>query len=179
MNYYINHLTARSLLQRRAGRTVGNVAVLSLLRMAPGAGVLCRSPAAPRPPGSSAARLAAACDAVERRLQTAADLLLLTSDPRPLTASSLPRCRDAAAGRARALYLLVRDVAALLQAGVSPADQLTEALTQLGQLGVELTESCAQAGYLAAVALPGCRPAHQGPVHRYQLCSAAAEVDTG
>ena len=141
--------------------------------------MLSRSPPAPRPPSSSATRLAAACDAVERRLQTAADLLLLTSDARPLTPASLPRCRDAAAGRARSLYLVVRDVAALLQAGASQTDQLAEALTQLGQLGVELTESCAQAGYLAAVALPGCRPAHQGPVDRYRLYSAAAEVDTG
>ena len=169
--------------QRRAGRTVGNAVVLSLLRMAPGAGVTPGR--SPRPSGAAAARLSAACDAVERRLQTAADLLLLTSDARPLTATpgdspaTLPRCRDAAAGHARALYLVVRDIAALLQAGASHADQLAEVLAQLGELGVELTESCAQAGYLAAVALPGCRPAQQGPVDRYRLCRAAAEVDTG
>ena len=156
--------------------------VLSLLRMAPGS--VCRWQPAPRPAGAAATRLAAACDAVERRLQSAADLLLLTSDARPVSwpaggAPPLTRCRDAAAGRARALYLVARDIAALLQAGASHADQLAETLTQLGELGVALTESCAQAGYLAAVALPGCAPAHQGPVDRYQLCRAAAEVDTG
>ncbi|KAF0308454.1 Talin rod domain-containing protein 1 [Amphibalanus amphitrite] len=166
-----------------AGVTVGNAVVLSLLRMAPGSGTGCRSPPAALPSGAAGTRLAAACDAVERRLQTAADLLLLTSDARPVSGAGggppLPRCRDAAAGRARALYLVARDIAALLQAGAGHADRVTQALAQLGELGVALTESCAEAGYLAAVALPGCAPALQGPVDRYQLCRAAAEVDTG
>ncbi|KAK7871984.1 hypothetical protein R5R35_004769 [Gryllus longicercus] len=139
------------------------------------------------PAGAAEARaLALTCDLCQHRMQTVADLLLLTSDPRPVRTASLSvfgesvgRCRETVASRARGLAVLLRDLAALalrepLAAG---ARELRVCVEEICDLVVSLTECCAHAGYLLAVLQEGSSPEVPGPVDRYQLCRAAAEVE--
>ncbi|GLG97664.1 Uncharacterized protein GBIM_04386 [Gryllus bimaculatus] len=102
------------------------------------------------PAGAAEARaLALTCDLCQHRMQTVADLLLLTSDPRPVRTASL------------SVF----------------GESLRVCVEEICDLVVSLTECCAHAGYLLAVLQEGSSPEVPGPVDRYQLCRAAAEVE--
>nr|CAD7567531.1 unnamed protein product [Timema californicum] len=144
--------------------------------------------------------LALTCDLCCHRMQTVADLLLLT------------RCRDTVASRTRGLSVLLRDLAALThkdtltirEMGDSSSEEETMAVAlclavsraerdehlllsiqrrirvcveEICDLVVSLTECCAHAGYLLAVLQDGSTPEVPGAVDRYQLCRAAAEIE--
>ncbi|KAJ9596711.1 hypothetical protein L9F63_012253 [Diploptera punctata] len=138
------------------------------------------------PTGLPEARaLALTCELCQHRMQTVADLLLLTSDTRPVRTASLSvfgesvaRCRETVASRTRGLTVLLRDLAALIHRDtLSGIQEIRVCIEEICDLVVSLTECCAHAGYLLAVLQDGSSPEVPGPVDRYQLCRAAAEIE--
>ncbi|XP_066999940.2 talin rod domain-containing protein 1-like [Anabrus simplex] len=128
--------------------------------------------------------LALTCDLCQHRMQTVADLLLLTSDTRPVRTASLSvfgesvgRCRETVASRTRGLTVLLRDLAALVGEDNTGIRELRACIEEICDLVVSLIECCAHAGYLLAVLQDGSSPEVPGPVDRYQLCRAAAEIE--
>ncbi|XP_021920275.1 mesoderm development candidate 1-like isoform X2 [Zootermopsis nevadensis] len=129
--------------------------------------------------------LALTCELCQHRMQTVADLLLLTSDTRPVRTASLSvfgesvaRCRETVASRTRGLTVLLRDLAALIHRDTATGIQeIRVCIEEICDLVVSLTECCAHAGYLLAVLQDGSCPEIPGPVDRYQLCRAAAETE--
>ncbi|XP_038623511.1 talin rod domain-containing protein 1 [Tachyglossus aculeatus] len=137
-------------------------------------------------------RLVSLCDHCKGKMQLVADLLLLSSEARPVLpegpaaassssssagGESFEKCRDTIIARTKGLSILTHDVQSQLNMG-----RFAEAGASLGELGdlvVSLTEYSAHAAYLAAVAAPGARPAQPGLVDRYRVTRSRHEVEQG
>ena len=110
-------------------------------------------------------------------MQLVADLLLLSSEARPVLfegpasscagAESFEQCRDTIIARTKGLSILTHDVQSQLNMG--RFGEAGDSLVELGDLVVSLTECSAHAAYLAAVATPGAQPAQPGLVDRYRV----------
>ncbi|XP_036293497.1 talin rod domain-containing protein 1 [Pipistrellus kuhlii] len=143
-------------------------------------------------------RLAAVCDQCKAKMQLVADLLLLSSEARPVllppsspssssegaaggsgggAESSFEQCRDSIIARTKGLSILTHDVQSQLNMG--RFGEAGDRLLELGELVVALTESSAHAAYLAAVAAPGAQPAQPGLVDRYRVTRCRHEVEQG
>lgn len=143
------------------------------------------APPAPAPASGSGAqarrRLAAECEQGKGRMQLAAELLLLSSEARPVpaegaaAAESFEQCRDALIARSKGLSILTHDVQSQLNMGRLAG--AAERLRELAELVVALTERAAHAAYLAAVATPGARPAQAGLVDRYRVARCRLDVE--
>ncbi|KAI7814183.1 talin rod domain-containing protein 1 [Triplophysa rosa] len=127
-------------------------------------------------------RLSSLCDACKSKMQLVADLLLLSSETRPVVhADGLPvaetfeKCRDTVIARTKELSIIVHDIQSQLNMGkfVEVGDRLVE----MGDLVVSLTEYSAHAAYLAAVETPGSQAAVAGLVDRYKVTRCRHEVE--
>lgn len=138
-------------------------------------------PCAPSGPGAQARRrLVAVCEQSKGRMQLAAELLLLSSEARPVLADgaeSFEQCRDALIARTKGLSILTHAVQTQLNMG--RLAEAAERLRELAELVVALTERAAHAAYLAAVATPGALPAQPGLVDRYRVARCRLEVEQG
>lgn len=125
-------------------------------------------------------------------MQLVADLLLLSSEARPVllpsegasasaaggaSAESFEQCRDTIVARTKGLSILTHDVQSQLNMG--RFGEAGDRLLELGDLVVSLTECSAHAAYLAAVASPGATPAQPGLVDRYRVTRCRHEVEQG
>lgn len=120
-------------------------------------------------------------------MQLVADLLLLSSEARPVLsespaspgagAESFEQCRDTIIARTKGLSILTHDVQSQLNMG--RFGEAGDSLVELGDLVVSLTECSAHAAYLAAVATPGAQPAQPGLVDRYRVTRCRHEVEQG
>lgn len=151
------------------------------------------SPAPPASAGTSGPgagsqprkRLVAVCDHCKGKMQLVADLLLLSSEARPVLfegpaaagAESFEQCRDTIIARTKGLSILTHDVQSQLNMG--RFGEAGDSLVELGDLVVALTECSAHAAYLAAVATPGAQPAQPGLVDRYRVTRCRHEVEQG
>lgn len=107
-------------------------------------------------------RLVSVCDHCKGKMQLVADLLLLSSEARPVLfegpasscagAESFEQCRDTIIARTKGLSILTHDVQSQLNMG--RFGEAGDSLVELGDLVVSLTECSAHAAYLAAVAAP-------------------------
>lgn len=125
-------------------------------------------------------RLVAVCDQCKGKMQLVADLLLLSSEARPVLsdgAESFEQCRDTIVARTKGLSILTHDVQSQLNMG--RFGEAGDTLLELGDLVVSLTECSAHAAYLAAVATPGAQPAQPGLVDRYRVTRCRHEVEQG
>lgn len=138
------------------------------------------------PSGSSLPRkkLAATCDLCKIKMQLVADLLLLTSESRPVHTETLSvfgesfeKCRDTIIARTKGLSILTHDVQSQLNMG--RFTEVGDILGEMGDLVVSLTECSAHAAYLAAVETPGAQPALPGLVDRYKVTRCKHEVEHG
>ncbi|XP_039215263.1 cilia- and flagella-associated protein 161-like isoform X2 [Crotalus tigris] len=138
------------------------------------------------PSGSSLPRkkLVATCDLCKIKMQLVADLLLLSSDSRPVHTESLSvfgesfeKCRDTIIARTKGLSILTHDVQSQLNMG--RFTEVGDILGEMGDLVVSLTECSAHAAYLAAVEMPGAQPASPGLVDRYKVTRCKHEVEHG
>lgn len=138
------------------------------------------------PSGSSLPRkkLVATCDLCKIKMQLVADLLLLTSESRPVHTESLSvfgesfeKCRDTIIARTKGLSILTHDVQSQLNMG--RFTEVGDILGEMGDLVVSLTECSAHAAYLAAVETPGAQPALPGLVDRYKVTRCKHEVEHG
>uniref|UniRef100_A0ABI7ZV95 Talin rod domain containing 1 n=1 Tax=Felis catus TaxID=9685 RepID=A0ABI7ZV95_FELCA len=133
-------------------------------------------------------RLVSVCDHCKGKMQLVADLLLLSSEARPVlfegpasscagAAESFEQCRDTIIARTKGLSILTHDVQSQLNMG--RFGEAGDSLVELGDLVVSLTECSAHAAYLAAVATPGAQPAQPGLVDRYRVTRCRHEVEQG
>ncbi|XP_026122699.1 talin rod domain-containing protein 1 [Carassius auratus] len=127
-------------------------------------------------------RLSSICDACKSKMQLVADLLLLSSETRPVVntdgmpvAETFEKCRDTVIARTKELSIIVHDIQSQLNMGkfVEVGDRLVE----MGDLVVSLTEYSAHAAYLAAVEIPGSQAAISGLVDRYKVTRCRHEVE--
>ncbi|XP_005989661.1 talin rod domain-containing protein 1 [Latimeria chalumnae] len=134
--------------------------------------------------GSSQQRkkLTSICDNCKSKMQLVADLLLLSSETRPINTESLSvfgesfeKCRDTIIARTKGLSILTHDVQSQLNMG--KFGEVGESLVEMGDLVVSLTECSAHAAYLAAVETPGSQPALPGLVDRYKVTRCRHEVE--
>ncbi|XP_037553245.1 talin rod domain-containing protein 1 [Nematolebias whitei] len=127
-------------------------------------------------------RLSSICDACKAKVQLVADLLLLSSETRPVLTSegvvladTFDQCRDTVIARTKELSILTHDIQSQLNMG-----RFTEVggrLLEMADLVVSLTECSAHAAYLAAVESPGSQPCLPGLVDRYKVTRCRHEVE--
>ncbi|XP_062819127.1 talin rod domain-containing protein 1 [Anolis carolinensis] len=136
------------------------------------------------PSGSALQRkkLTSICDHCKVKMQLVADLLLLSSESRPVNTESLSvfgesfeKCRDTIIARTKGLSILTHDVQSHLNMG--RFTEVGEILTEIADLVVSLTECSAHAAYLAAIETPGAQPALPGLVDRYKVTRCKHEVE--
>lgn len=127
-------------------------------------------------------RLSSTCDTCKGKMQLVADLLLLSSETRPVmtsegvaVADTFDQCRDTVIARTKELSILTHDIQSQLNMGrfVEVGDRLVE----VADLVVSLTECSAHAAYLAAVETAGSQPCLPGLVDRYKVTRCRHEVE--
>ncbi|XP_078062013.1 talin rod domain-containing protein 1-like [Mustelus asterias] len=126
-------------------------------------------------------RLVYISDSCKRKIQHVSDLLL-SCEARPVDAKSLSacgesfeKCRDTIIARTKGLAILVHELQCL--APVSREAEVGHGLVELCNLVVALVECSSHAGYLAALEVPGSRPARPGPVEQYRVSVLEQEVE--
>ncbi|XP_015260881.1 PREDICTED: mesoderm development candidate 1 [Gekko japonicus] len=129
-------------------------------------------------------KLVSICDHCKIKMQLVADLLLLSSESRPVNTESLSasgesfeKCRDTIIARTKGLSILTHDIQSQLNMG--RFTEVGDILAEMGDLVVSLTECSAHAAYLAAVETPGAQPALPGLVDRYKVTKCKHEVEHG
>lgn len=127
-------------------------------------------------------RLSSVCDCVKVKMQLVAELLLLSSETRPVAASdgapladTFDQCRDTVIARTKELSILTHDVQSQLNMG--RWSEASERLQETAELVVSLTECSAHAAYLAALESSGSRPGSPGLVDRYKVTRCRHEVE--
>ncbi|KAF7646420.1 hypothetical protein LDENG_00188170 [Lucifuga dentata] len=127
-------------------------------------------------------RLSAICDTCKSKMQLAADLLLLSSETRPVMTSegvaladTFDQCRDTVIARTKELSILTHDIQSQLNMG--RFTDVGDRLLEMADLVVSLTECSAHAAYLAAVETPGSQPCLPGLVDRYKVTCCRHEVE--
>ncbi|XP_070546810.1 talin rod domain-containing protein 1-like [Ptychodera flava] len=136
--------------------------------------------------------MAAATDAIQSlavfseecaaRMQAVADLLLLTSDIRPVNTESLSvfgesyaKCRDTIIARTKGLSVLTRDV--LQQMGSGKYRECGDTLKEICGMVVSLTECSSHAAYLAATSEPGAIKSIPGIIDKYKVSRAKFDIE--
>lgn len=128
-------------------------------------------------------RLSLVCDTCKGKMQLAADLLLLSSETRPVmnsesvvvVADTFDKCRDTVIARTKELSILTHDIQSQLNMG--RFTEVADRLLEMADLVVSLTECSAHAAYLAAVETPGSQPCLPGLVDRYKVTCCRHEVE--
>ncbi|XP_061740242.1 talin rod domain-containing protein 1 [Nerophis ophidion] len=127
-------------------------------------------------------RLSSVCDACKAKMQLVADLLLLSSETRPIMASegmaladTFDQCRDTVIARTKELSILTHDIQSQLNMG--RFTEVGDRLSEMADLVVSLTECSAHAAYLAAVETTGSQPCSLGLVDRYKVTRCRHEVE--
>ncbi|XP_077996968.1 talin rod domain-containing protein 1-like [Glandiceps talaboti] len=116
------------------------------------------------------------------RMQAVADLLLLTSDVRPVNTESLSvfgesyaKCRDTIIARTKGLSVLTRDI--LQQIRTSLYRECGDTLKEICGMVVSLTECSAHAAYLAATSEPGAIKSIPGIIDKYKVSRAKFDIE--
>lgn len=127
-------------------------------------------------------RLSSICDACKAKVQLVADLLLLSSETRPVLtfeggvlADTFEQCRDTVIARTKELSILTHDIQSQLNMG--RFSEVGDRLLEMADLVVSLTECSAHAAYLAAVETPGSQACLPGLVDRYKVTRCRHEVE--
>lgn len=127
-------------------------------------------------------RLSFACDTCKSKMQLVADLLLLSSETRPVltgegvaVADTFEQCRDTVIARTKELSIFTHDIQSQLNMG--RFGEVAERLLEMADLVVSLTECSAHAAYLAALETPGSQPCLGGLVDRYKVTRCRHEVE--
>ncbi|XP_072173815.1 talin rod domain-containing protein 1-like [Diadema setosum] len=122
------------------------------------------------------------CDLCEFKMQSFADLFLLTRDIRPVNTDgvsmigeSYSKCRDTLIARTKGLAIAAREVRAQLVKG--HLKDAATALRQLTDLVVHITECSSHAAYLAAINEPASKQAVPGIIDRYKISCAKLNIE--
>ncbi|XP_034536610.1 talin rod domain-containing protein 1 [Notolabrus celidotus] len=140
------------------------------------------SPSTPSGSLQQRKRLSSICDNCKSKMQLVADLLLLSSETRPVmtsegvaVADTFDQCRDTVIARTKELSILTHDIQSQLNMG--RFTEVGDRLVEMADLVVSLTECSAHAAYLAAVETPGSQPCLPGLVDRYKVTRCRHEVE--
>lgn len=127
-------------------------------------------------------RLSSICDTCKSKMQLVADLLLLSSETRPVmtsegtaVADTFDQCRDTVIARTKELSILTHDIQSQLNMG--RFTEVGDRLLEMADLVVSLTECSAHAAYLAAIETPGSQSCLPGLVDRYKVTRCRHEVE--
>ena len=126
--------------------------------------------------------LVSVCSRCQTKMQSVADLLLLTSDPRPVSTAlsvfggSYARCRETIITRSKGLLVLTSQVNEQLYDVTTRWEDIGICLQDICELVIGLTECCAHAAYLIAISKHNCTPAVPGVIEAYRVCKADMEV---
>ncbi len=119
----------------------------------------------------------------QARMQAVADLLLLSSDLRPVTTQSLSvfgesfsKCRETIITRSKGLLVLTGKINEQLHSVTAKWQDIGVYLQDICELIVGLTECCAHAAYLIAITKPNCISATPGIIEPYKICRANVEI---
>ena len=131
-----------------------------------------------------AREVVSACNRGQARMQAVADLLLLTSDSRPVTTESLsffgesyPKCRETIITRTKGLLVLTGKIHDQLHSVTAKWHDVCVCVQEICELVVGLTECSAHAAFLVAVNKSQCVIAVAGIVDQYKICRANVEID--
>ena len=126
--------------------------------------------------------LSVVCELCAFKMQSYADLFLLTSDIRPVNTESVSligesysKCRDTLIARTKGLSIAAREVRAQLVMG--RLKDTANAVRQLSDLVINITECSSHAAYLAAINEPGSKQAVPGIVDRYKISCAKLNIE--
>ncbi|XP_067878980.1 talin rod domain-containing protein 1-like [Heterodontus francisci] len=126
-------------------------------------------------------RVAYVSDSCKKKIQHVAELLL-SDDARPVDTSGLSscaesfeKCRDTIIARTKGLAILVHELQYLVH--LSKDEEVGHGLIELCNVVVALVECSSHAAYLAAMEMPGARPAQPGPVERYKVSVLEQEIE--
>lgn len=148
----------------------------------PGRGASEGSPSSPSSSLQQRKRLSSICDSCKGKMQLVAELLLLSSETRPVVtaeglalAETFDQCRDTVIARTKELSILTHDIQSQLNMG--RFTEVGERLLEMGDLVVSLTECSAHASYLAAMETAGSQACLPGLVDRYKVTRCRHEVE--
>ena len=123
------------------------------------------------------------CNRGQARMQAVADLLLLTSDLRPVKTESLsvfgesyPKCRETIVTRTKGLLVLTGKINEQLHSVTAKWHDICVCLQDICELVVGLTECSAHAAYIIAISKPQCTPAVSGIIDQYKISRANVEI---
>ena len=132
----------------------------------------------------STRKVVSTCNQCQAKMQSVADLLLLTSDIRPILTEnqavfsvSFANCKEAIIAKTKGLAVLVNEVNMHLHSVTARWEDVIHCIHHICEHVVGLTENCAQAAYLIAISKKHCEPAVPGIVDRYQLSCANLNLE--
>ncbi|ELT89608.1 hypothetical protein CAPTEDRAFT_169274 [Capitella teleta] len=124
------------------------------------------------------------CNQSINQMQLVAELLLLSSDLRPVRSEALtgfhdsfPNCKELVMTRTRGLFVIAGRLHELLYC-ISTARwfDVNRCVHEMCELVISLTETCAHAAYLLALTYPNCYPAEPGIVDLYTAKRTAIDI---
>ncbi|XP_071098080.1 talin rod domain-containing protein 1-like [Haliotis cracherodii] len=135
-------------------------------------------------PTDSARGVAMTCDRCHSKMQSIAELLLISCDARPVSSEDLSpftksysRCRDEILDILRRLSNLMKDVASQVSsvAAVHWHD-ISNCIQDMSDFVIRLVECCGHIAYLIAIDYPDCFPSQAGIIDRYKICRANLDI---
>ncbi|XP_022106522.1 mesoderm development candidate 1-like [Acanthaster planci] len=127
--------------------------------------------------------LSIVCNLCTAKMQTVADLLLLTSDTRPVNTDnvtgavgeSFSKCRDTLIAKTKGVGILSREIRLQFLSG--KLQETAEMLNELTDLVVNIIECSSHAAYLAAISESGSKQAVPGIIDRYKISRARFDIE--
>ncbi|XP_041356026.1 talin rod domain-containing protein 1-like [Gigantopelta aegis] len=123
------------------------------------------------------------CDLCHSKLQTIAEILLLSCEARPIVcdeitpfSKSYSRCRDDIFERLKVLSNVVKDLMSQIYTVTVRWQDITAGVVEMTNFVAKLVECCDNIAYLVAISFPNCSPALPGVVDKYQVSLANLEL---
>ncbi|XP_071943533.1 talin rod domain-containing protein 1-like [Antedon mediterranea] len=130
----------------------------------------------------SPALLSVDCELCATRMQAVTDLLLLTSDLRPVNSESLSvfgesysKCREIIIARSMGLTVFTRDIMNQLRS--NRLKDVSDTLKDLTDVVIRIVECSSHAAYLAAITELGSVPALPGIIDKYKVTRAKVDIE--
>ena len=127
-----------------------------------------------------------ACKLSQQRMQAVADMLLLTSDMRPVHSDkvlvhndSCPKYRDTVVTKTKGILVATSKINELVYTVTARWQDVCLCIQDICELVVSLVECCAHLAYLVGIRSPAATPAIPGIIDPYKLRRAGLSVELG
>ncbi len=132
---------------------------------------------------SYAREVTSVCTHNQARIQAVADLLLLSTELRPISTDGLSvfresysKCRETIITRTKGLLVLTGRINEQLHSVLSKWHDICTCIEDMGELVIGIIECCTHAAYLVTINKPNCCHAEPGLVDHYKICRANLEI---